>query len=301
MSIEPVELFEAQRRSLRALAYRMLGSRAEAEDVVQDCWLRWQQSGGDGEAIQDPPAWWSRVVTRLCLDRLRSARARREQYHGVWLPEPVLDEALGSEPGPEARSEYAQDITMAFMLAQERLTPLERAAFLLHEVFDLDFDEIARRLGRSAAGCRQLASRARRHVQSAHVRVELRHDETAALLQAFGQAVAQGDVDRLAGLLADEALFLSDGGGQVAAVPRPLRGAAVVARVVVGFGRGPEVGAGRWRVVGVNGMPGAVLAGADGRVRQVMAFELGRTPEGRACIRALYVVRNPEKLTRLQA
>lgn len=166
-------------RSLRALAYRMLGSRAEAEDIVQDAWLRWARV--DESAVQHAGAYLSRLVTNLCLDRLRSAAAKREQDVGVWLPEPLLDEEAGWAPGPEAQAEFAQDVSVAFMLALERLSPLERAAFLLHEVFDLDFYEIGRRLQRSPAACRQLASRARNHVKADYARREVEQEERERL------------------------------------------------------------------------------------------------------------------------
>ena len=151
-------------RSLRALAYCMLGSRAEAEDIVQEAWLRWAKV--DESTVQNAGAYLSRLVTNLCLDKLGSATAKRGQYIGVRLPEPLLDDEGGWSPGPEVQAEFAQDVSVAFLLALERLSPLERAAFLLHEVFDLDFDEIGRHLERSAAACRKLASRARDHVKA---------------------------------------------------------------------------------------------------------------------------------------
>src|SRR5688572_8114869 len=158
-------------RSLRALAYRMLGSRTDAEDIVQEAWLRWAEV--DESNVQHTGAYLSRLVTNLCLDKLSSAAARREQYVGVWLPEPLLNDDAGWSPGPEAQAEFADDVSVAFMLALERLSPLERAAFLLHEVFDVDFDEIGRRLERSAAACRQLATRARTHVKADYARREV--------------------------------------------------------------------------------------------------------------------------------
>src|SRR5512147_902232 len=150
-------------RSLRALAYRMLGSRAEAQDIVQEAWLRWAQV--DESTVQHAGAYLSRLVTNLCLDKLGSAAAKREQYVGVWLPEPLLDEDAGWSPGPEVQTEFAQDVSVAFMLALERLSPLERATFLLHDVFDVDYSEVARHLQRSEATCRQLSSRARKNIK----------------------------------------------------------------------------------------------------------------------------------------
>src|SRR6185503_2469175 len=209
-------------RGLRALAYRMLGSRAEAEDIVQEAWLRWAQV--DESTVEHVGAYLSRLVTNLCLDKLGSAAAKRERYVGVWLPEPVLNEDAGWSPGPEAQAEFAQDVSIAFLLALERLSPLERAAFLLHEVFDLDFDEIARRLERSPAACRQLASRARIHVKADYARREVEDEERERLFNAFSEAVRKHDVDALARVLAEDAVMMSDGGGKAAAVPRPLHG-----------------------------------------------------------------------------
>ena len=210
-------------RNLRALAYRMLGSRAEAEDIVQEAWLRWADV--DESTVQHVGAYLSRLVTNLCLDKLGSAAARREQYVGVWLPEPVLNEDAGWTPGPEVQAEFAQDVSVAFMLALERLSPLERAAFLLHDVFDLDFDEIGRRLERSPAACRQLASRARQHVKADYARHEVEDEERDRLFGAFSEAVRNFDVDALAAVLAEDAVMLADGGGKVSALSRPLHGA----------------------------------------------------------------------------
>jgi RNA polymerase sigma-70 factor, ECF subfamily len=287
--------FEAHRRSLRALAYRMLGSRAEAEDVVQDCWLRWREV--DRSTVRDARAYLSQTATHLCLDRLQSARMRREQYVGVWLPEPLVDEDGAFSPGPEAVNEYAQDVSIAFMLALERLSPLERAAFLLHDVFDQDFDEIAQRLGRTAAACRQLAARARQHVRSAEVRNEVSDVDASRLLQVFGRAVAQGDVDGLAATLAGDVEFLADGGGRVAAVPRPLHGAELIARTLVGFAKSAAWHQLRFVPARINGWPGIVMFGDDGQPVQTMTFRFDA--QGR--IASIYVTRNPDKLAHLRA
>lgn len=295
--------FESHRRHLRALAYRMLGSRAEAEDVVQDCWLRWRSAAevAAGCMVEQPRAWLSRVATNLCLDRLQSARARREQYVGVWLPEPLLDEdAQAYDAGPEARADYAQQVSIAFLLALERLSPLERAAFLLHDVFDLGFDEVAQRLGRSAAACRQLAARARAHVQAGQARVDVQQQDAERLLQAFAQAVTAGDVDALATALADDVVFLSDGGGQVAAVPRPVVGAAKVARVFIGFARLVDPSQHTPRRSRINGLPGVVLFNAQGRALQTVALQLACDAQGQARVAAIYVTRNPQKLAQLK-
>jgi RNA polymerase sigma-70 factor (ECF subfamily) len=296
MTLPTDPLFESRRRPLRALAYRMLGSRSEAEDVVQDCWLRWQAARAQPGAapIEEPAAWLSRVATNLCLDRLQSARARREHYVGVWLPEPLVDaDTAEVDPGPEARSEYAQDVSIAFLLVLERLTPLERAAFLLHDVFDLGFDEVA-------AACRQLARRARAHVQAAQARVDVRDEEALGLLAAFARALRSGDVEALATLLADDAQMLSDGGGQVAAVPRPVRGAARVAQVMAGFARLWNPATQPVAAARINGLPGVVMRDLRGHALQTMAFALSRHADGRACVAEIYVVRNPDKLAHVR-
>ena len=280
-------------RNLRALAYRMLGSRAEAEDIVQDAWLRWADV--DESTVQHAGAFLSRLVTNLCLDKLGSAAAKREQYVGVWLPEPVLDEDAGWTPGPEVQAEFAQDVSVAFMLALERLSPLERAAFLLHDVFDLDFDEIGRRLVRSPAACRQLASRARLHVKADYARREVEDEERDRLFGAFSDAVRSLDVQALADVLAEDAVLLADGGGKVSAVSRPMQGGAQIAKAIIGFARLPA-GAG-WRLepARINGMAGAlVFDAANGALLQTIALAPSATQPGR--IGALYVQRNPDKL-----
>ena len=280
-------------RSLRALAYRMLGSRSEAEDIVQEAWLRWAQV--DESAVEHAGAYLSRMVTNLCLDKLGSAAAKRERYVGVWLPEPLLDEEAGWSPGPEAQAEFAQDVSVAFMLALERLSPLERAVFLLHEVFDVDFDEIGRRLERSPAACRQLASRARVHVKADYARREVEDEERERLFGAFSAAVRNLDVDALAKVLTEDAVMLSDGGGKVLAVPRPLHGGALVAKTFIGFARLPSSRAWRLEPARINGLPGClVFDDATGQLVQTVALAPSATEPDR--IGALYIQRNPDKL-----
>jgi RNA polymerase sigma-70 factor, ECF subfamily len=284
-------------RGLRALAYRMLGSRSEAEDIVQEAWLRWAQV--DESTVQHAGAYLSRLVTNLCLDKLGSAAAKRERYVGVWLPEPLLDEEAGWSPGPEVQAEFAQDVSVAFMLALERLSPLERAVFLLHEVFDVDFDEIGRRLERSPAACRQLASRARNHVKADYARREVEEEERERLFGAFSEAVRSLDVDALAKVLAEDAMMLSDGGGKVAAVPRPLHGGALVARTFIGFARLPSSRAWRLEPARINGLPGCLifddaLGETAGQLVQAVALAPSAAEPGR--IGAIYIQRNPDKL-----
>ena len=280
-------------RSLRALAYRMLGSRSDAEDIVQEAWLRWAQV--DESTVQHAGAYLSRLVTNLCLDKLGSAAARRGQYVGVWLPEPLLDDEAGWSPGPEVQAEFAQDVSVAFMLALQRLSPLERAAFLLHDVFDLDFDEVARRLERSAAACRQLANRARNHVKADYARREVQEEERERLFRAFSEAVRTCDVDALAKVLTEDAVMLSDGGGKVNAVPRPLRGGALIAKIFIGFASLPKSRAWRLEAARINGLPGClVFNNATGQLVQAIALAPSATEPGR--IGALYIQRNPDKL-----
>ena len=279
-------------RGLRALAYRMLGSRSEAEDIVQEAWLRWAQV--DESAVQHAGAYLSRLVTNLCLDKLGSAAAKREHYVGVWLPEPLLDADAGWSPGPEAQAEFAQDVSVAFMFALERLSPLERAAFLLHDVFELDFDEIGRRLERSAAACRQLASRARSRVKADYARREVEEEERQRLFGAFSEALRNLDVDALAKVLTEDAVMMADGGGKAAAVPRPLQGGALIAKTLIHFASLPTS---RWRLepARINGLPGCLFFDeATGEVIQTVALAPSPTEPGR--IGALYIQRNPDKL-----
>lgn len=287
-------LFEAHRPHLLALAYRMLGSRAEAEDVVQDTWLR-QKDVNLGE-VEFVRAYLSRIATNLCLDRMQTARARREQYVGSWLPEPLEDATGAFDPGPQAHIEYAQNVSVAFMLALERLSALERAAFLLHDVFDQSFDEVALRLGRSAAACRQLANRARAHVRTDQTRVDVQHEQAEQLLGAFVQTITTGDTTALAQLLSDDAVMLSDGGGIVTAVAQPLQGGALIAKALVGFTRTHKAENYGLRFTRINGLPAVVLYGAQGQVLQTTALQTDA--DGR--ISALYIMRNPEKLTHIR-
>jgi RNA polymerase sigma-70 factor (ECF subfamily) len=283
-------------RRLRALAYRMLGSRAAAEDVVQEAWLRWAEV--DESTVEHAGAFLSRMVTNLCLDQLRSAAAQREHYVGVWLPEPLLedDELFQWTPSPEKQAEFAQDVSVAFMLALERLSPLERAAFLLHDVFDLDYDEIARHLERSEAACRQLISRARKNIKADYARREVAQEERDRLVGAFMQAVRSRDVTALTQVLAADAVALADGGGKVSAVPHALRGNALIARTFIGFAQLPTSRG--WRLVPtlVNGLPGCLVVDdlAGGRLVQTIALAPSADEPGR--VGALYVQRNPDKL-----
>lgn len=280
-----VESFESHRRALTGLAYRMLGSRAEAEDVVQDAYLRWQ--GADRAAVEQPRRYLGAVVTRLCLDRMKSARARREVYVGQWLPEPVVDEALDAG----GAGDLAHDLSVALMLVLERLSPLERASFLLHDVFGLDFAEVARALDRGEAACRQLAARARGHIEAGRPRFPASREAGERLAAAFAAAAQSGDAGMLAKLLAEDAVLYSDGGGKRAAALNPISGADKILRFLAGIARkNPSLPAMQWRAATVNGLAGFVMREEDGTV-DTMAFE---HRDGR--IVAIYVVRNPDKL-----
>ncbi|HEX5377932.1 MAG TPA: RNA polymerase sigma factor SigJ [Phenylobacterium sp.] len=281
-----VETFEAQRPRLRRLAYRMLGSVAEAEDVVQDAWLRWTTAGDD---VADPVAWLVRVTSRLCIDRMRSARARREVYKGPWLPEPLIED-LAADP-----LERAEDVSVAFLLALERLSPLERAVFLLHDVFDADYAEVAETLGRNEAAVRQLASRARVHVQEARPRFTVSQEEASRLAAAFMAAAAKGDMKALSAVLAEDAVMVTDGGGKRSASLRPLIGREDIVRLIEGLAwrQGSPFWPLSFRAVRINGYPGVIMEREDGPM--TVAFEPG--PDGR--LAGVYTVRNPDKLAHL--
>ncbi|PCC69231.1 RNA polymerase sigma-70 factor, ECF subfamily [Nannocystis exedens] len=274
--------FEAQRPRLQRLAYRMLGSVAEAEDVVQDAWLRWRKVDAPVDA---PAAYLRRIVARLCLDRMKSARARRETYVGDWLPEPLL--------APE--SDPADDLTLTLMLALERLSPLERAAFLLHDVFGVALGEVASTLDRDAAAVRQLAARARKHVQAARPRYRVEPAEADRIAQAFFVASRDGDLQALQAMLAEDVVIHADGGGRVLAFRNPIRGLARVLRLYRGLRRKFTELPVLLRPLVIDGLPG--YASIDrGRVLQTTALEL---KDGR--IAAIYIVRNPDKLRHVAA
>jgi len=277
--------FEAHRRTLTGLAYRMLGSRAEAEDVVQDAYLRWHTV--DLAAIGEPRRYLATVVTRLCLDRMKSARARREFYVGQWLPEPVVDETFDDE----AASDLARNITVALMLVLERLSPLERASFLLHDVFSLEFAEVSRALGRSEAACRQLGARAREHIAAGRPRFPASSEDGYRLASAFHQAAISGDTQALVQMLAHDVILYSDGGGKRIAALNPIYGREKVLRFLDGVSRkNAGLVTNEVRAATINGLPGFVLRAEDGAIDTV-AFE---SHDGR--ITAIYIMRNPDKL-----
>jgi len=292
--------FEPHRRRLLGLAYRMLGSMSDAEDAVQEAYLRWHTA--DRSRVTDARAFLMTTTARICLDVLTSARARREEYVGPWLPEPVLDTTALA---PDGRAELAEDLSVALLLTLDRLSPLERAAFLLHDVFDFSFAEVAAALDRTEAACRQLASRARARVRDARPRgatappprssdVDPKH---ARLMAAFAAATQAGDLDGLMRMLADDVRVVTDGGGKVPSALEVVEGADRAARFLVGATRG---GPDAWwredftfRFAHVNDLPAVIVDAPEG-VMQTAAFEIDGD-----IIRAIYVVRNPDKLRHL--
>jgi RNA polymerase sigma-70 factor (ECF subfamily) len=280
--------FEAHRRHLLGLAYRMLGSLAEAEDAVQEAYLRWHAA--DRAKVENPRAFLSTTVTRLCLDQLKSARVQRESYVGPWLPEPVLDTAALDA---ETSSDYARDLSVALMLTLERLSPLERAAFLLHDVFDVEFAEIAQNLGRSEAACRQLAARGRAHVQAARPRFSPSAEEGTRLAEAFRLATRSGDAAGMVRLLAADAVLYTDGGGKRIAALNPIHGSDKIARFFAGVIKKTHADGWRVRDAHINGDPGFVFADPEGAL-QTIAFDIA---DGR--IAAIYLMVNPDKLQRV--
>ena len=271
------------RRRLLGLGYRMLGSRSDAEDVVQDAYLHFV----DAKDVHNPEAFLVTVVTRLCLDRLKSAKAQREIYVGPWLPEPVFDtEGLSTE----AATELADDLSFALLLALDRLSPQERAAFLLHDVFEVPFSEIATMIGRSEPACRQLATRARRAVRNERPLPPAAPDGHELLLKAFLEAVASGDLSRLAGLLREDAVAVTDGGGRKSAALNPIYGADKIARFFIGVaGKNADRDI-RIEPAMINGGVGVLLY-LDGELDHSISINV----DGEK-IAAIYLVRNPDKL-----
>ncbi len=304
----PAASFEPYRRRLLGLAYRMLGSMSDAEDAVQETYLRWHAT--DRDNVSDPRGFLMTTTTRICLDMMASARARREEYVGPWLPEPVLDTA---NLAPDRRTELAEDLSIALLLTLDRLSPLERAAFLLHDVFDFSFKEVATALDRGEGACRKLANRARSHVRELRPRgaaappghsdeIDAKH---ARLISAFAAAAQSGDLNGLTQLLASDVRIVTDGGGKAAAFEggsqhgrgHEIQGADRALRFLVGATRGRPGTMWRedlrFRFATVNGLPGVIVEAPEGPV-QTAAFEIDGD-----LIRALYVVHNPDKLRHL--
>src|SRR6476619_2288365 len=273
--------FEAHRPLLFSIAYRMLGSASEAEDIVQDTWLRARQ---DQQAdVRSPRAYLTTIVTRLCIDHLRSAERTRMEYPGPWLPEPL------AEPNQES-AELASSLTTAFLVLLQQLAPTERAVFLLREVFELDFDEIAKSVGKSEANTRQILTRARRRLRDARPRFTVSRRESEEIVRHFRHACMTGNIEELMAVLHTDAALVSDGGGKVAAATRPVLGADRIAKFVLGYAGKLHWSESEFQLVTVNGLPGLLmrhpLAGTG-----TYSFDI---VDDR--IRAIYVMRNPDKL-----
>jgi RNA polymerase sigma-70 factor (ECF subfamily) len=282
-----VEVFKRLRPRLFGIAYRMLGTHSEAEDILQEAYLRWHQAAAD--EIENAEAWLVTVVTRLSIDRLRSASRERETYTGPWLPEPIVASAA---PSPEQEMELASDISLAFMVLLERLAPVERAAFLLHDVFDLAYADIARIVGKTETALRQIVSRARQRVRTDRPRFTASEKEREKLIRKFTAAARAGDEKALLALFSDDISLTSDGGGRIAAARKVVRGGRRIARLfsITGAKYGSLFDE---AIYPVNGQAG-LLTFHEGRVYAATAFEI---KDGK--IAAIYRVMNPDKLRSL--
>lgn len=277
--------FEPYRPLLFSIAYRMLGSAMEAEDMVQEAFLRYQQVNPDD--VESPKAYLMTIVTRLCLDQLKSARAQREQYVGIWLPEPLLTSS--SSDSPSATFAQRESISLAFLHVLERLSPVERAVFLLREVFDYPYSEIARIVGKTEANCRRYYHNAKQDLLEQRPRFEPSSDEHRALIESFVQAVSTGDLGTLTHLLADDVTVYGDGGGKVPTAPQPIRGRELVLRLYRGINRFMPEGA-EVMIAEINGSPSVILRHAT-QVLGVLNFSI---TEGR--IQAIHHLFNTDKL-----
>ena len=289
--MDEVDAYRELRPLLFSIAYRMVGSVSEAEDLVQEAFLRFHRAVAGGEEVASPKAWLSAVTTRLAIDHLRSARARRERYVGAWLPEPLV---TSTEPDAAEHAETADTLSLAFLVLLERLSPVQRAVFLLHDVFGYGYGEIAGLVGRSEDNCRQIAARARRHVEAGRPRFEASRRQRDELARRFLAALEEGDTEGLVGLLAGDAVFYGDGGGKAPAMTAPLHGAQRVARFLLGLARrGAAVGI-RLRLAEVNGQPGLLTTDPEGRLVGVLGLDI---VEGQ--VQTLRSMINPDKLRHL--
>jgi len=281
--------FNGLRPRLQKIAYRMLGSVAEAEDIVQDVWLRWHAAAR--EHIENAEAWLVAVTTRMSIDRLRAAKIQREHYTGIWLPEPLLTDSPAT---PEEATERADEVSVAFLALLERLTPEARAAFLLREVFDADYDEVAQAIGKTEAACRQLVSRAKAQLRDERPRHMVPRETHLRLLRMFAQALERGEFPAINALLAEDATLFGDGGGKVQSFPKPLAGGRRIAQLFYASSRryGSELSV---KLVVLNGQ-WALLRYIEGQLESAQSFET----DGERIVR-IDVQRNPEKLARIAA
>ena len=278
---------------LFSIAYRMLGSASDAEDIVQEAFLRFHRETGAGTEVESPKSYLSAVTTRLCIDHLRSARVRRESYVGTWLPEPLLTDETSEA---ERHAETADSLSMGFLVLLESLTPVERAVFLLREVFEYDYDEIASVVGKSEENCRQIAVRARQHVQAGKPRFEASRAEREELASRFLRAAGEGDVESLVGMLAADVVAYADGGGKATAFPRPVHGRDKILRLLQGpAASGARLSVTAIRPAEINGQPGAILLDQDGVPVAAVSLDIA---DGQ--VQTLHFVSNPEKLEHLR-
>jgi len=283
-----LETFNQHRALLSSIAYRMLGSWADAEDAVQEAFVRWQRAAG--QEIVSPRSFLVTIVSRLCINQLQSARARREEYTGQWLPEPIL---TGPADGLDAAFRVDESLSTAFLMLLERLSPAERAVFLLREVFEYEYDEIAPIVGQSATTCRQILRRARQHVTAGRPRFATSLQQRRALAQQFLDASRTGDLRSLLQLLSTDVVFYSDGGGKAPAIPNPVQGADGVARLLINAQQKFVPTSVESRILPINGVPGVVTYAA-GWPFSAVSFDF---VEDR--ISAIYLVTNPDKLDHL--
>ena len=286
-----VDVHEELRPLLFSIAYRMVGSVAEAEDLVQEAFLRHHRAVSEGADVESPKAYLAAVTTRLSIDHLRSARVRRERYVGPWLPEPLVADRA---PDVAQRAEAADSLSLALLVVLESLSPVERAVFLLREVFDYGYGEIAEVIGKTEANTRQLAVRARRHVDERRPRFEPSAEQRDELGRRFFAAIEEGDTEGLVALLAEDVTVYGDGGGKAPAAGRPLHGRELVGRFLAGLGKQGELIQARVVFARVNGDPGLVALDPADRVIAVIGFEIGN-----GAVTALRSVVNPDKLGHL--
>jgi RNA polymerase sigma-70 factor (ECF subfamily) len=285
----PTDAFEQYRPLLFSIAYRMVGSVTEAEDLVQETYIRWHRMTGEGteETIHSPKAWLSTTVTRLAIDHLKSARVRREQYVGPWLPEPL--ETAGADDAA-GHAELAESLSLAFLVLLESLTPVERAVFLLHDVFDYSYAEIAEIVGKSEANCRQLARRARGQITERRPRFPAGPEQRERLLQQFLRASTEGDLPGLVQILAEDVTVWADGGGKAFAAKKPVIGREKVAKFFINTVRMALDDSISARMTYVNGQP-ALIASQDGKVISAWVFDMAEDQ-----IRTVWSIVNPDKL-----
>jgi RNA polymerase sigma-70 factor (ECF subfamily) len=286
------EVYEQLRPLLFSIAYRMISSVGDAEDIVQEAFLRYHRAQSDGADIDSPKAFLSAVATRLSIDHLRSARVRRESYVGTWLPEPLLADAAVSDPATHAAD--ADSLSMAFLLVLERLTPVERAVFVLHDVFDYGYREIAAIVGKSEVNCRQLAARARQHVTEQRPRFESSRQQRDELAARFLAAMGEGDLDGLINLLADDVEVYGDSGGMSPSWPNVIAGREKVARLLLSLGEQMRALGVTIALTHVNGQPGAATRDAEGRLVNVFSLDI---IDGQVC--TVRSVINRDKLAHL--